>query len=213
MLDHFLSRLIVRQLHLDLRFVVLHVARLYLILRQQLKDDISEFESTGPLHVSRADNHRVRLAVRCLRVDTFPHKVLSLVLNHRATKLLAIGTVVLHVVCHHWTRHVPLRILQSRRTQTQLLSLRCDRIPIFFNLLELLFFRRACQAGLRAFGMGHPVAAARQLGDVLELLGGAQAAPPLVAVRIACCRAVDLFGAGQSPIILTRASVVRANRA
>lgn len=211
MLDHFLSRLIVGQLHLDLRFVVLHVARLDLILRQQLKDDIGEFQSAGPLHVRRADNHRVRLAVRRLRVNTFPNKVLSLVLNHRAAKLLAICAVVLHVVRDHRTGHVPLGILQSRRAQTQLLSLRCDRIPQFFNLLELFLFRRACQAGLRAFGLGHPVADSRQLGDVLELLGGAQAAPPLVAVRIACCRAVDLLGAGQSPIILTRASMVRAN--
>ena len=107
------------------------------------------------MHIRRAYDDRVRLAVWRLSIDTFAYKVLSLALHDSPPKLLAIRTVV-HVVSDHRTRHISLSILQCSRAQTQLLSLWRNRIPIFFNLLELLFFRRACQSGLRPLSLGQP---------------------------------------------------------
>ena len=98
--------------------------------------------------------------------------MLPLVLHHGASQLLLPIGPVLHVVGDHGTRHISFSVFKSRRTQTQLLTRRSDRVPDFLDLVELLLFRRARQSGLRFLTLGHP-ATTSELGDVIKLLGRA----------------------------------------
>ena len=81
--------------------------------------------------------------IRSFGIDTFAYKVLSLVLNHRASKLGDIATQ-LEIMSDNRAGNISFRILQSRGAQTQFLPLRRDRIPNFLYLMELFLFRRAC---------------------------------------------------------------------
>ena len=129
------------ELNLDLVLHKLHVAVLNLIFLNTFLDLVDELACDVPRHLRRADHNRRGLPVRRLGVHSLSHEVLPLVLHDCAAELLRVATSAdAEVLRRDRADHVSFDIGQSGRAQALLLALRCNRVPDFLNLLQVLIF-------------------------------------------------------------------------